>query len=299
MGVEYTHYLLPDDRDFLPSSQQVLELVAALRRERWIVDPESPHFHAMVSELTANYERDKAQFEKDREKPRKRRWFRAYRPPVPPLLPFGGMKEYAESTGAYARTPQGPGTGDHALGDREWLGHWLPQSAVLIGWPVDRFTLSGLRYPLVQRPFSNDKEADRTAYELQLHLAGDFIYHTSEVVEPFDPDPCCPCGAALAYTSGSHEGPFWNYLHRLCPKCGCRFDPTTLHALVHKPTTARVDEGTERAAGAVYRFAVVIACGKWVPLVTTGETIEADEALVALVSDVLSQNFSQLQDVSP
>jgi hypothetical protein len=50
-----------------------------------------------------------------------------------------------------------------------------------IVWTVDSSNESGLTYPLT--PFPNWGDA---YYELQLHVATDFVYHTSELIEPFN-----------------------------------------------------------------------------------------------------------------
>jgi hypothetical protein len=40
MGVEYRHYLLPHDRRFHPDSTQLMELIEAMRAQRWLPTPQ-------------------------------------------------------------------------------------------------------------------------------------------------------------------------------------------------------------------------------------------------------------------
>jgi hypothetical protein len=154
MGVEYVHYLIPEDNTFKPSPEDVSRLVNAL------VDG-----GFAFNTGTDAFERDTKNT-------------------------FGDPPEPAVLTGWYVHLGEGkyspflcPCTAQDiaAFGDGDYR----------IVWTVDSSNESGLTYPL--SPFPDWSDA---YYELQLHLAKGFVYHTSESIEPFD-RVACPCGQSL------------------------------------------------------------------------------------------------------
>lgn len=128
---------------------------------------------------------------------------------------------------------------------------------LMIIWPVDSLQTSGLRYPL--DPLPSRPRAD-CFYQIQLHFADQYLYRTSEAVEPFDPDPECECGESLAFDVDLAQDPFYaQRLWRECPECGEPFDPSRLVATGRDGWTG---EEIETRGGTTYRFALVVDCGK-------------------------------------
>jgi hypothetical protein len=126
---------------------------------------------------------------------------------------------------------------------------------------VESLGASGLRYPLEPLPFDDPTDASDCYYEVQFHFGRDFIYHRSEVIDPFDPSPTCPCGHTLECEPESEEDPFCSArLAARCLRCGAAFDPTQLVATGRDGWTGTA---MRIQGGASYRFAVVIDCGKF------------------------------------
>jgi hypothetical protein len=132
---------------------------------------------------------------------------------------------------------------------------------LMVVWPVESLLASGLRYPLEPLPFDDPADAADCYYEVQFHFGHDLIYHTSEIIDPFEPQPTCPRGHALKYEPESDEDPFRaSRLATMCPRCGSAFDPTHLVAVSHDGWTG-AKLGIQ--GGVTYRFALVIDCGKF------------------------------------
>lgn len=209
------------------------------------------------------------------------------------------------------------------LGNRRHLWFTCPCSAGDIAtlgapdfqlvWSVESSHESGLKYPLVPFPEWGDPY-----YDLELHLAGDFVYHTSELIDSFD-EVACACGRDLRYSewavpSGaeyvecSPSSGHWNYppahdsqglplytddrIHRLCPSCGRPFRPQDL---INKVRDGRTGEVSRRAGGCTYLFAVVIDCGKG--FAREGWPIRATEEFRGTVTQALGQAFYEIGDV--
>jgi hypothetical protein len=129
MGVEYRRYLIPRSNSFLPDAAVVAELVNALRRERWLIDPSSQHLAAMPFRMNRRH-------------------------------------AYAKAAGYFCETAAGciAGTADiasHVAG--------LGQSGLLLGWPVETLAAGSLRYPLLPVPYTlSDAEKCYCRLELHL-----------------------------------------------------------------------------------------------------------------------------------
>jgi hypothetical protein len=199
---------------------------------------------------------------------------------------------HAERTGCYAH-----------LGDRTCRPFPCPcseQDIAALGeqdfklvWPVESLEGSGLKYPLSLVP-----ELFDAYYDLELHLAGDFVYHNSEVIEPFD-EVVCGCGQPLEYYETNKDDDLDRPLvyhddriYRLCPSCGKPFRPQALMARVRDGWTG---ESVHRPGGATYLFAVVIDCGKG--FAREGWPIRASEEFIETVTMALGQWFYEVGDI--
>jgi hypothetical protein len=221
VGVEYRCYLIPRPNPFRPRPDAALALVAALRDDGWLLGPE----HPALAKLTFTQSR-------------------LYTP--------------AHGQGYFALS----------VGSRDSVSAPLPElfskyadRDLMAVWPVESLGISGLRYPLEPLPFDDPADAADCYYEVQFHFGRDFIYHMSEVIDPFDPSPTCPRGHNLEREPESEEDPFYSArLSARCPQCGAAFDPSQLVATGRDGWTGTT---THIQGGAAYRFAVVIDCGKF------------------------------------
>ena len=167
-----------------------------------------------------------------------------------------------------------------ALGERDYR----------IVWNVESSSKSGLRYPLIPFPDWGDPY-----YDLQLHVARDFVYHTSESIDPFD-RVSCECGRSLdpqnKFPEWSDNGPptfFDQRIPRFCPSCRNPFRPQRLVAQIRD---GRTGEAVDRRGGATYLFAVVIDCGKG--FARQCWPIWASDEFLELVTTTLGQPFYQV-----
>jgi hypothetical protein len=168
--------------------------------------------------------------------------------------------------------------------DVAWFRERLRQDFVL-DWDIEELRKSGLRYPLDRLP----ELGEEAYYELQVHVASDYVYHTSELIHPFDNESCV-CGTSLEYDTGILSGSvfFTPRLHDSCPSCGSSFDPSRLPAVVQDGWTAgeRIVPG-----GACYRFALVVDCGKSIP---SNGIISLHPELLALCETHFHTRFYQV-----
>jgi hypothetical protein len=161
-----------------------------------------------------------------------------------------------------------------------------------IVWTVDSSNESGLEYPLDPFPEWGD-----AYYELQLHVAIDFVYHTSESILPFRRITCV-CGRSLEpggeFSLWPNGPPVFRdpRIPRTCPSCEKPLRPQELTAQV---LDLRTGVPFERPGGATYLFAVVIDCGKG--FAREGWPIRASEEFLALVEKAMGQSFYPLGDV--
>jgi hypothetical protein len=255
MGVEYVHYLIPEDNTYKPCPKDLSTLVNSLLDSGFV-----------VRTGTDTFERET-------------------------INTFGDSPDPAVLTGCYIH-----------LGEGKYSPFFCPCSAQDIAafgerdyrivWTVDSSNESGLRYPL--SPFPDWGDA---YYELQLHLSRDFVYHTSELIEPFN-RVTCECGQSLKpddkfdlWPDG--PPPFWDSrIPRSCPSCGSPFRPQKLVAHVRDGHTGKA---VDRPGGATYLFAVVIDCGKG--FARQSWPIRASDEFLELVTTALRQPFYQLGDI--
>jgi hypothetical protein len=254
MGVEYEHYLIPEDNTYKPRPEDLSRLVNAL--------------------LDGGYV-----FRTGTDTPKRE------------VINTFGDDDPAVLTGCYVH-----------LGKGEYYPFMCPCSArdiaawgerdCRIVWTVDSINKSGLNYPLTPFPEWGD-----AYYELQLHVARDFVYHTSELIEPFDRVNCA-CGRSLepsdVFTPWPDDRPVFidPRIPRACPSCGSPFRPQELVAQVRD---GRTGKAVDRPGGATYLFAVVIDCGKG--FARQSWPILASEKFLALLERNLGQSFYQVGDV--
>jgi hypothetical protein len=249
MGVEYVHYLIPEDNTYKPSPADLNRLVDAL------IDG-----GIVLRTGTDTFKRE--------------------------IISTIGDSDH----GCYVH-----------LGEGEYYSFLCPCSAQVfaafgervyrIVWRVDSSNESGLRCPL--SPFPDWGDA---YYELQLHVANDFVYHTSKLIKPFN-RLTCDCGQSWEpddefdlWPDG--PPPFWDSrIPRSFPSCGSPFRPQEHGAHIRD---GRKGKAVDRPGGATYRFAVVIDCGKG--LDRQSWPIRAADEFLAVVTTTLGQPFYQVDD---
>jgi hypothetical protein len=150
-------------------------------------------------------------------------------------------------------------------------------------WPVEG-EASVLRYPLSQRP------EGPVTYSFELHRASDYVYPTSETIDPVPSR--CVCGEELAFQWDTDEVvPAFEASSGIfaeCEACSRTFDPAKGVAQVQNP----FDGSTESIrGGAAYRFALKVDCGKC--FVEDASLAFAPE-LVALVEEEFGREFVQI-----
>jgi len=133
----------------------------------------------------------------------------------------------------------------------------LRESDVLIRWPNANLNLSGLKYPLNVVP-----GPDGVYYDIEIHLAVETVYHTSEIIDPFD-DIRCGCGAGIKVLEAPGHSPFYDSrLPNRCPSCQTLMNYATIPMTIRDAWTG----AESRAMGGIaYRFALVVDCGKYWP----------------------------------
>jgi hypothetical protein len=127
-----------------------------------------------------------------------------------------------------------------------------------VRWPVEAHGCTSLRYPLSVPPPSALEEA---YYDVELWLADEYVYVTSEAIEPFD-DTECACGASLDADGPSDTLFYAERLRVRCSACGAPHDVSKRVAVWRHPDTR---ESRSIDGGATFRFALVVDCGKCWP----------------------------------
>src|SRR5262249_46918075 len=92
-------------------------------------------------------------------------------------------------------------------------------------------------------------------YGLELHAsAGEYVYHISETVAPFESTSCVKCGCRLDYQPAGNIFQE-RRIQPMCPRCGTSFDPSRLSTTyTHWLTGAK----SALPGGATYRLALII-----------------------------------------
>jgi hypothetical protein len=116
------------------------------------------------------------------------------------------------------------------------------------------------RYPFVNKSPGSRED---TYYEIEIHSSVDYLYHTSELIDPFK-TTACKCGMQLEYDPGHEEDIFYSSrLKTRCPSCQRPFDPSDLEARYRNGWTGESSEPIK--GGTTYLFAVVVDCSKCIP----------------------------------
>jgi hypothetical protein len=146
-----------------------------------------------------------------------------------------------------------------------------------------------LRYPLRPRPAE-------PYYTLELHLCSDYVYHMSELIDPFPNKVWCACGQLLEYYAEGERSNIFSSsrIHCVCPNCRSDFDPARQCARVRHGWTGETIGFIP--GGAAYRFAVVVDCGKCIPDREMGR-IDFEPDLVSVCKKRLGCDFYQLTDL--
>lgn len=154
-----------------------------------------------------------------------------------------------------------------------------------IVWPVTSMHGTGLRYPLTPQP-------DNPYYEFEIRLCENYVYPTSELIDPFREAPECECGESLEFDEDINKDIFSSARIRFaCPSCGKEFDPSLLLASVRNGWTG--DSIGPIPGGACHRFAIVVDCGKCLPERECG-AISFNSDLVDLCRRALGCEFHQV-----
>jgi hypothetical protein len=157
-----------------------------------------------------------------------------------------------------------------------------------LGFPVNHGDRIGLRYPLV-----NDAgPPEDPYYEIELHSSHDYVHHVSELIEPAP--TVCACGEPLEYYPDlDHDVFYASRIKMQCPRCSAPFDPSSINVVVRDGWTG--DKSLVRG-GTIYRFAVVIDCGKCIPE-RKCIPIKANPRLVDLCQRVTGHRFYEIGDI--
>jgi len=141
-----------------------------------------------------------------------------------------------------------------------------------------RFDVQGLgfgdqpaRYPFVNKsPVSHED----TYYEIMIESSVDYVYHTSEMIEPFK-TTSCRCGVQLEYALAYEGGIVYSVkLKTECPGCKRPFDPSNLEAPYRNGFTG--EYAAPIKGGVSYLFAVIIDCGNCIPEADTEISIRPE-----------------------
>ncbi|APW58911.1 hypothetical protein [Paludisphaera borealis] len=253
MGVEYKHYLIPEDNTYAPGAEALSRLVDALLDGGFVPRESTDSFNNSTFKTTAD-------------------------------------DAHARTTGCFAQTRDQRSSSFPCPCSARDVAPLGEQDFKLV-WPVESSYESGLQYPLNPFPEWGDP-----SYDLEIHVARDFVYHQSELIDPFV-DAACRCGRNLDeyWDEGTIEAiaVFGDArIPRACPACGRPFRPQEFVAQVRD---GRTGEPISRPGGVVYRFAVVVDCGK--AFAREEWPIRASEAFTATIARALGQTFYQVGDV--
>jgi hypothetical protein len=256
MGVEYEHYLIPEDPEFKPNAEQLGRLVTVLYGSDYVNKSEAPYpgVAATFGLLSPEYQAAKRD---------------------------GCVVQLERDTYARFRCPCSVAD-MAALGDRDFR----------LIWRVEDLETSGLKYPLRVIP-------DESAYyDLELHVAKDYVYHTSSIIEPFDRLVTCRCGQPLEYSEdweSFDEVPVFcdMRIHRFCPGCSAPSRPQDYTIRLKNGRTGE-DLGP-RPGGATYLFAILVDCGK---CYDGDAPVRASDEFLRICQEAIGMPLFQIGDFS-
>jgi hypothetical protein len=255
MGVTFTHLLLPMPRSRTPSYAELARAVGRLVDEGFLLPPGSSRLpHMRFDEGSILYRH---------------------------AASSGCFIQYGwEEAGPFPSPPTAEDLA--AVADRSYK----------LVWPVVSFEVSGLRYPSTLLPEGIDPVD--VYYDVEIHWGRQYVYRTSELIEPFESESCSACGAALSVPDAEvpDDAELGIQLYRFCPACGAEFRPEDRTALVYDPRDRT--PGRPVLGGATSRFALAIECGKcweYGAAPTEGFQAACEEALGCRLEHVLDGTF--------
>ena len=228
MGAHYERWLITKGNVFSPAAASIAKLVDRLRKEKWVIDPQSPDLA-------------KLRFE-------------------------GAREQRAKTTGGYAvKTVENRFGGDVAAtlaATTDELPAALTAACIddpgreelRLVWPVRGDAPLPVKYPLSRVP------EGAVSYALEIHRADEYVYPTSDSIGAV---PCtCKCGEDLAFEWDEDElVPAFaasSGIFTECEECSNTFDPSKGSATITRPFDHKSEEVR---GGAAYRFALKIDCG--------------------------------------
>ncbi len=187
----------------------------------------------------------------------------------------GPLSSQADYEGFIWKVIPGPDKHAGSLNALELLLTALQEADVLVTWPNTDLNLSRLKYPLTVVP-----GPEGVYYDIEMQLAAQTVYHTSEIIEPFEKIPS-RCGRDIQQIDGPGDSPLYDSrLPNHCPSCGELMNYATLPMILRDGFTGAASKAV---GGAAYRFAVVVDCGKYWP----DSPAEVTAEFLAVVEDTL------------
>jgi hypothetical protein len=241
MGVNYSHYIIPRDNTLRPMPEQIVALIKAWQVAGYV--PEHGVIPVFKVDAWEEQFRKMRRATKQSSQPKGlfARWLS--RTPTQPLQLLAESKPFLfPPTGESQEALSAPGS--------------------VITWELRDYLKLGTRYPLNKLP----DPSWRPSYNLEIHLCDDFTNAVGVEAPCGELNTVCACGHDLKYeTQGI---PFEEHrVHRSCPSCGQSFRPQDqIVEMLVGSTGARYEE----RGGLCYRFAIVVNCGKDMPLLEEG-----------------------------
>jgi hypothetical protein len=230
------------------------------------------------------------------------RWITTPKSASFPRMKFGLSRSnrLAQQSGGYARTEEGYESLTFPLSEQFATARMAKD--LILCWPVENLRDAGLCYPLTVC----DHRPEDTYYDLQMHFCRDYVYHTSELIDPVAEQlACSKCRDDLSFWPEESPAPhslaggkatdiFYSQRIRLiCPHCGEKFDLSKLSATVRDGWT-----GNESRihGGASYRFAILVDCGKCIP--SKSGRIAFHRDFVSVCQQGLGCGFYEVSDLN-
>ncbi|MEN6625465.1 MAG: hypothetical protein ABFD69_04460 [Candidatus Sumerlaeia bacterium] len=198
-----------------------------------------------------------------------------------------GTNAHAKASGYYVKLKTGIEPGIYPP-DEPKLRQSLRNDAI-VRWPVPTTGTSILRYPLI--PVPRDDSQD-WYWDMELHLGTNYIYHSSECINPFQDKVKCDCGQAVEFSDDSKLF-FDSRLYRKCPRCFNTINVSNMKAEIRNGWT---EDGRKIPGGGAYCMALVIDCGKCIPDTNDG-SIQVHPDLRKLCEETFQCEFYELGDV--
>jgi hypothetical protein len=176
---------------------------------------------------------------------------------VAPAHAEGPLGDQADYEGFIWKVRPGPDKHAGSLTSLERILKDLQDSDVVVKWPNSDLNVSGLKYPLTLVP-----ESEGVHYAIEIHLAAQTVYHASEIIDPYE-EIRCRCGKQIQQIESSGSTPLYDpRLPNHCPSCHEPINYATMSLTIRDGFTGAE---SKTVGGAVYRFAVVVDCGKYWP----------------------------------